>query len=314
METRLADIERVKLVDALRQRGVPCNDYITNIHTNPYDANKWAIETDGSVEVSDEFYEPVLTLANGRRIEMSDELRKQTIVAAVEVKSRILMTATNDSIAEIRAVVDVIRQTPSYCNVTTGLHCHVGQGPEGFDLRTLKNLIMTGALFEEQMSQLHPADRISNSYCAPPSECFEPKDQSPRAMFERIESFTSAKELIRWWHVHLDDRHLAEADPTATVCLEGWHAYNLLNLQGGRRKQTVEFRGAAGSLDPYAVVRWVLFTTGFMTWAQQRGKPYASIYEKARFIQNYGILDLLRDMGLPGLAAMYEGHTFIHQR
>ena len=303
IKKKLANNTRCNLVTAIRNAGIPCNDY-----QGAQDFQSWTVEDDGSISERGELNQALVTFSGGQQVVMTPQLREKWFLVSVEITSRIL-PASPDSMREIEALLTVLRREPTLVNETTGLHVHVGQGNSGFDLRTLKNLLFFGTMFEGHVANLHPIERLNNpGACLQPRMTFDPKERHPQAIFARLESFQSVADLVRWWHTERRDRANWRRDD---AMLDGHHAYNVLNLAPGMPKQTIEFRAAAGTLDPGAVVRWVMFVLNIVRIAQERGHPFVNAYNRLED-PNHGILDVMRDLNLGMISGLYEGHTFAH--
>ena len=309
-ETAIADQARRGIVAALRGVGIQTNNFEKD--GGKMDDNKWTVATDGSVTERGELYEgnSELILGSGRRIALTDDVRQRIYFANVEVKSRIL-PATMEALKELKLAVRTIQSLNTLVNESCGLHCHVGQGPHGFDLRTLKNFMLLTSLAEPLLLQIHPSHRLDNEFCIQQSVLFEPDERTPEAMYRRIEGFTSVMRLIKYMHTSPVDRRWILANPDFNGILVPYNAYNLMNLQAGMGRQTVEFRGAAGSLDDEAVLRWALFCINIMQKSQARGHPFNQALRRLAE-PGFGLFQLLQELEFDELALLYLGHTFEH--
>lgn len=218
------------------------------------DENGWVVSFDPSVK-------PV-SLGGDRQAECEAGIEWQ----GVEVVSKIL-TAGEESFKEVCNVSNLLNRTfRTEVNRSCGLHVHVGNGKEGFNLATLKNLVAALWVFDREIIRLHPRFRTASrsstacrSFCAGVLGRFPRKGELER----NLKSFYNAKTIRKL---------------TRLVGYSKYQAYNFLNLSAGRDawgvkdpepcKETVEFRQHEATLDGGRVERWARFCVGIVQWAK----------------------------------------------
>ena len=295
------------MINTLRNQGISCNSYRAS--RADFSTDRWTVDHDGSVQTQGELGadKPSITFANGETHYFREGDRERLFLHSVEVKSRIL-PANDNSLAEIEVALAVLRSFPTLVNWTCGFHVHIGQGLNGFDLRTLKNILTLGCVAQKQINELHSADRINRDYCQLPTMAFEPEDRTPDAMVEHIDRIPTVRAFIDFVHIERPDRATLIANPAK----ERFHAYNFMNLGPYAPYQTIEFRQADGTLDGPAARRWVLFVCALVLQAQLRPCAFTNAMWDVQNDPDLAVLDLLEALGMSDLATLYQGHTYNH--
>lgn len=138
-----------------------------------------------------------------------------------------------DGMLEIKVVCEALRECGTQVNRTCGLHVHHDAGDlTGKDLVWLQRMYIR---CETVIDGLHPQSRRGmNQYCQSVKGYQDPQDLGHKINKMSIE------DVLTYYHRY--DR------------------YGKLNLLAYRRHGTVEFRQAAGTIDPKKILNWVVFT------------------------------------------------------
>jgi hypothetical protein len=190
-------------------------------------------------------------------------------------------------------------------NESCGLHVHVGNGNDGFDLHTIRNLMAFLWCFEPVIDKLHPSFRLNNMWCK--------SIRTSSNLAQRVKSFndTNVDILKRIFEeTHIDElfAQMSENDSY------GKDAYNTRNLREARffkHKVTLEFRQHEGTLDGPRTIAWVQTVVGILEFAADcdRFCMAAFLMEHAEIEDRggklYEIEELLRDIGLEESATFY---------
>ncbi|MCJ1252821.1 hypothetical protein MMC24_000627 [Lignoscripta atroalba] len=291
---KLRRFVRLDIIHELRKHGFLVNDYHTPGH------HKWTVSSDGSVEPTQSELKPQIT--GDPREEKWPISCGALGYADIEVKSRV-MVISMDALVEVYSAIEVINSRfPTIVNDSTGLHVHVGNLDLGFPLQTVKNLITFVAVFEKQLNQLHPENRLTNDYCAQPSKSFSPGERTPLGIAQRVHSMTSIEELVQ----------LMGSEEDGTI--DHNKCYNVNNLQYGLQgKRTIEFRQHEGILDPLGVIKWIELTCALVGAAHHSdGKTFLGLVLEHSDNANLTIIDLLNGMNLVNLANHYQGRIHMH--
>ena len=305
LRSRESSAQRAKLVPVLRSAGLAVNNYGEPDYQNFPAYQKWTVEGDGSVQPDRSMLETMNPQwANGSRTLLTPDMRAALRYVDVEIVSPVL-TYGNAAFLEVgTAVKAIVSRFPVYVNESAGLHVHVGNQSFGFPLSTLKNLAMLVSCFENQFNQIHPAQRLTNEYCALPRWAFEHNERNPQKMAEIIGEIDSVSRF-QWWFC---------ADRGFRDVQNNWRAYNFGNaVMTTSKKKTIEFRQHRGSLDGQEIQRWILLTCNIVRIAHDTNE--GAILQMLRRYSNrtnFTILELLRAFGLQNVAMLYEGHVYHH--
>ncbi|MCJ1384521.1 hypothetical protein MMC17_007638 [Xylographa soralifera] len=273
----------------LAENHLPVNTFTEDDHPNDYD--KWTVKT--------EWLDPDFPDPNLRRVE-------------TEIVSRILVLEEK-SFEEVRLVLAILESFPGpykfYVNKLTGFHVHVGAQQEKFVLPWLKKFAQTVTAFEHEIESLHSDDRIQNQYATAPS-------QLPK-LLSREGPVISLAVL---------DEQKTFGNLQSTFAYDRYNAYNFKNLldpdsypsYATKRKQTIEFRQHAGSLDADTICNWIEFVCALIKYSFR-----ADHRENLVFLMNHlrdfpntahSIEDLMKKIGVPHLFAWYRDNNRISDR
>ena len=187
---------------------------------------------------------------------------------------------------------------------TTGLHVHVGDGTNGFNHSTVRNLIALLWGFEPQLQTLYPHHRRTQTWCMPlradTTYSWEHPRWSISSLLEDLFSprLGTVEALVREFQVCGGDRSAVEFsnldDPMVTV------------------KQTIEFRAHPGTLDGDEVVMWVKTVVGLVRWARDAdSNQLMSLMAYAEAGNNeFGVTFLLEKLELHEQAEFYRGRLY----
>ncbi|MCJ1364347.1 hypothetical protein MMC16_003457 [Acarospora aff. strigata] len=227
-----------------------------------------------------------------------DDPNPQMGYLGVELKSRIL-PVNHSSFQEVRQIVDIVTKNFKIMeNRSTGLHIHVGNGNRGYSVRCLQNLAEIVTIFEHQIHSLHPEDRLSSFWCAPPSKIFDCREDPFHAVAQ-IERIGSLMRFID--HMNQDSFRFV--------------AYNFLNLRNVRNTQTIEFRQHRGTMDADEIIAWAEFTTGIVEYCH--GVPpdrFMRLLLTFGADSEFSLLDLLQVIGKAHLISYYKRRLFDRER
>lgn len=161
-----------------------------------------------------------------------------------------------------------------------GLHVHVGQPSNAaFPIATLQHLAEIQAIYEEQISRLHPAyrrdqqDEIASNRQAFFVECPDPiertvKDDEGNLVTKLFEPLFKSLDAVR---AEIFDDVAAARDPyQKLVSIMGdrrAHIINWCHVNRSRGSRTVEFRQHAASIDETGIFWWVRFCLGLVRLA-----------------------------------------------
>ena len=271
---------------------------------------QYCVKFDGSVMDTGETSNPTLLLARGELANM-DQIRDRTVFTDVEINTRVLHFNI-ESLQEVSTAVEVVKRFPTWCNDTTGLHVHVGNGYDpalGFNLKTLKNFCHLVCTAAHQLNELHTSRRTTTNYAYQNFMQFAPEDRTPFRMARIIENFETVEELTNFMHLNRNDRDTSEENPISNHHM----AYNFMNLSIVGGKRTIEFRQHEGTLDEDMIWRWVFCVCTLIQLSSNTRNPYVHITAKVHD-PNYSIIDLFLDLGLQSLAQKYFPHVYFHDR
>jgi hypothetical protein len=226
------------------------------------------------------------------------------------------------------------------CNVnaSTGLHVHVGSGDAGFDIDTIRNLMIFLWTFEGQLDQLHPnrladtmhstcyyqsprresllANRLYTSPAPHSTEALLNEDPILTHLYEEWRKKIKRKISIREGLLEIAKCESVDEIVRLTADEYGEHmAVNLRFLMSGSAtsKRTIEFRQHEGCLDDEVVTNWVKVCVGLVVFAQDVDSDALLEFclDHARIEDNGGevfdVTELLKVIGLGEQADFYEG-------
>jgi hypothetical protein len=164
------------------------------------------------------------------------------------------------NLTEISQVCDILKSNfRVHTNQSCGLHVHIGNGNEGFDLPTLQKLAAFLWCFESQLNQIHPKHRLDSDWTI---------------ALER-------SELMKTLHHQREKRRKPGLDHIfGTLTINGLvglmktfdrGAY-FFGLQARPfpqpKKRTIEFRAHEGTLDGVRIGHWVRVCEGLVRYAR----------------------------------------------
>ncbi len=199
-------------------------------------------------------------------------------------------------------------------NESCGLHVHVGNGDDNFDLDTIRNLMAFLWCFEPAIDMLHPACRFNGIWCR--------SIRASSRFAERVRRFktTNVDILKRIFEESRGEELLKQMADANAGCKEAYFTGNLREgLFSGppRNKVTLEFRQHEGTLDGPRTVAWVQTVVGIFEFAAESDKFWmaAFLMEHAELEDGgeklYEIEDLLRDIGLKEPAEFYAARPHL---
>ena len=291
--------QRSEVAFALRSAGLAVNSR----SEKGYD--KWTVTSDGSVKPGPcDCTNMNPTWANGITDHLTPEQRAKLRYVNCEVVSPVLDWSSNqiNQMEDIIRAINVIKTFRAFCPQSSGLHVHLGNREDGFPLATVKKFAMLVHCFEDQMNQLHPADRLNNQYCVLPRFAFELHERSPRQMIDIIEKFETKAAVVDFMTSERMEPRLP------------WHyrAYNFGNIMEFS-KNTIEFRQHMGTLDPLTIKRWVSLAGELMLVAHKMdSKSLIRFILTSSKKADFTVLDLLRDLNLGSLADAYRNYIYHH--
>lgn len=299
-------LQRSKLIPVLRAAGIPVHD--AQDPSNPDEAQgyeKWAVLGDASVEPEAKHERDMaITWANGMTTTLTRAQRRVLRFTDVEITSRVLPYCLA-SFREIETVLStLISRFPVLVPDSAGLHVHIGNGSKGFPLHTLQNLTTLAACFENQLNEIHPADRLDNPYCYLPRWSFEPADRDLWKMAEILDGQESVGQLVNTWQL-----------ARGSLLSNHQRCYNLANLLYTGSKKTIEFRQHEGSLDFEVVQAWVLMVGALVSVAHEvDAAVFLNLILERGYEADFDVLGLLESLGLNVLAEFYKERLHRHPR
>ena len=275
-DDKLRIICRNKVIQILRDNG-----FQTYVYGSGKGDQQWTVEPDASIAIED-----------GRRDDGYLE-------CDVEISSPALRFCP-EALRRVKRLVAVLRgQFRVEVNTSCGFHVHIGNRRSGFPLQTLKHLCMLTAMFEHQLSSLHPADRVGNPTAKPPSALF--RGQNPWDTVAAVQDCRSRGQLIR----------LYASDGRG---LDRCFAYNLLPLVVEAHR-TIEFRQHKGTVHGAEMISWVQVAGGIVNAMHEIGtEGLTRLISACAFDRKFTVLDLFRRLKLDALCTFYLGRLHVHPR
>jgi hypothetical protein len=283
------------VAEKLRAAGLPSltsmdqKEEFLSVDSYPWSHGHWVVQTDSTIEFPPE-----------------DEEHDWW---KIEVKSPPFIFCKESLDAILLACRVLTSSFRTNVNKSCGLHVHVGNGNDGFEFDTLRNLMAFLWCFEPVIERLHPPYRLNNKWCK--------SIRTSSNIGKRVKRFNATNvDILKriFEETRLDElfRQMSEKDPY------GRDAYNTENLRFGmlgKEKVTLEFRQHEGTLDGPRAVAWVQTVVGIFEFAADCDK-----FEMAAFLiehaaledgegRVYEIEDLLRDIGLEEPAKFYSSRN-----
>jgi hypothetical protein len=246
----------------------------------------------------------------------------------------------DESLREVEKMCALLMNTYRISNNrTTGLHVHLGHGPNGYKLTDLKSIMAFLYTFEPQISSLHPKHRFNNGY----SQSLRWNSRGTLNLQEKYNRLP-----------HASDFALSILGcKTRKMCVKlgsprGFGRYSHYNIQGESEdklqmdmrdtKRTIEFRQHNGTMDGEEITMWVRTLVGILTFVES-GNPlaltdlmaYAWRAEKWEKVEDesenqrtkeigstfadeeFTIIDLCEYLGLAEQAAYYKDRWHKHK-
>lgn len=175
---------------------------------------------------------------------------------------------------DLRLASETLRQNYRIVlNGTMGLHCHVGQGAEGFSLQVCQNLFAFLWTFEPILSTLHTEARAKSMWAASLREStnlqnFLPYPKWPFDAVRLIFATTNKQQRPSASRTNL--AYLWARDEMGRAAKTAYYFGHLEDRQRptASSKKTIEFRGHAGTLDSDAVEHWAKVCIGIVDYCR----------------------------------------------
>ncbi|CAD6447426.1 c1e9adc6-5ed4-49c4-bd1f-30767350b634-CDS [Sclerotinia trifoliorum] len=244
----------------------------------PWMADKWIVGTDSSINCPDE------TIYDYHKIELKSPV----------------YYFSKGALEAVETVWEIIESTYKVViNDSMGLHVHVGNGVDAFDVPTLRNLWAILWSTEKWIETIHPPHRIDNAACLSFHYC-------SKLWFE-IGSLSSdpEDEVLDWI--------LKRAPPMVEAFLDTMKnadcAYNFTKLQKkyyeGSIMRTIEFRQHEATTDKERVTQWIRTCVGLVQASAATDPAKLDPYLR-RLIQRkreeVHVGDILENLGLESAA------------
>ena len=236
------------------------------------------------------------------------------------------------------AEVDERRSWRLFTNATCGLHVHIGNESRGIPLQTVKNALGIYIAFERELDTLHAIYRVGGATPTPPGYPFEPKAEENNcingmpppynhplsAQHARMVHDTPTGLRTNYYPFNSHEVNVVEAlrqySPAAHITLlqrasdlQALHTLqwtdghsctvNLDNLKPflsdeEQKTGTIEFRQAAGTLEPEVAVAWVDVLCKLVTYSHHvKPQAHASSINKRLASGRWDPVKLLQDLG-----------------
>lgn len=246
--------------------------------------DKWGIKEDGSIQAPDASY----------------------YYYPIELVSPPLYM-TEGSISDVRNVCETI---PSNFRVNSnqscGLHVHVGDGVNGFDLPTLKSLLAMLWIFEPQIETIHPQHRLESHFA---SGLYGNTYLSMLSMHGSQGKRLPGLDII--YAVDSINKLLELLSAVAVRRYRGAYNFAPQTRPFGEYdlKRTIEFRQHEATLDADRVENWIRVCEGIMRYA--KNTPFANVERFCRAnadrsIEKFTLRHFLVELGLRNQALYYE--------
>jgi hypothetical protein len=222
-----------------------------------------------------------------------------------------------DSLQAVRLACQVITgEFRVETNATTGLHVHVGDGADGYALKTVKKLMAFLWTFEPQIDQLHPKRRARIS------------DNEAHTWYESLRRgsiLCGRRSLDESFPMKVLDGlkiifDTGDIDDLNTLMSPAYNksAYKIEHLiYSDTIKRTVEFRQHEGTMHGTRVVEWIKTVVALVEWTMDiQTTALVEFLEEAADFEDrcwpeeekppYDIIDLFNDMGLVEQAIYWD--------
>jgi Putative amidoligase enzyme len=210
-------------------------------------------------------------------------------------------------------------------NSTCGLHVHIGVSDFGIPVHIVRKLIAFLYCFEPQINAIHPQHRHQLHYTLTLRN-----NTTLEAQYYRKEGRKMSSKLVIAWilsapslPVLIDGLQMSSGGTSAyymgnllppkllldTARITAWEGEQPVQW----KKRTIEFRQHEGTLDSDSVAAWVMTVAGLVEYAQNVDDTALEellaqhlALERNGNEGSYGIVQLLKDIGLENPAAFYE--------
>ncbi|KAK9796527.1 putative Amidoligase enzyme-domain-containing protein [Seiridium cardinale] len=277
------------MIQSLRDQGLDLNDYdedqavpvpppgappATRYSANSRDPiyHRWTLRWDSS-----------LSLTAGVDGHMAgtgvDPWIRTTCAMPLELISP-AMRATPESFQEVMRVVNLVKQQfKMHINPSCGMHVHVGMGPDRIGPAPLRRMACLIWTIDAIMNEIHPSHRHANNQCARNRQhCqlargmtaadamddvlsrFDPiQDISIDEGLDELKKCTTSGQIGRLMYLH----YMA----SAAYQFDSYYPLGRTDVEDEAKKPTIEFRQAAGSINPDWIARWIYICVRVCEWA-----------------------------------------------
>jgi len=186
---------------------------------------------------------------------------------------------TPEAFEQVKAVCEVLTNTYRVCcHQSAGLHVHVGQEKNGFPITILRNLMSTLFIFEDQIDEVHPKDRLNNKW----SRALRAYSELGKLILGGVSKEDALKLLFAANNPSTDPSALVDSPAArkALLTLVGWSgpkyttkklSYNTLNLLNNPdvddEKRTIEYRQHESTIDGLQIVNWAQLCVGIVEFS-----------------------------------------------
>ncbi len=203
-----------------------------------------------------------------------------------------LSPISQEAFTEIEDVLDKLSSISDLeliVDTSNGLHVHVGNENAGFPLQTLKSICILTAVFEAQLSSLHPPERVVNNlYVKQQSAVFAGKNSWEIAKV--IQLSQDAQELVGLWR-----KQNGELKENLTS--------NVLQVVSESGFGTIGFRQHKATMAIGEICKWVELTTALVRYAHEIPfEGLVCVIEDIAFDPKRDVTDLLHRLSLTDLA------------
>jgi hypothetical protein len=234
----------------------------------------------------------------------------------VEIKSPALYVCP-EAFERVAAVSELLSSKYRVCThqeTSAGLHVHVGKENNGVHIETLRNLLSTIWIFQDQIETVHPDHRLSNRWA--------PSLRTDSVLSEKINDESLTKEKVLELLLQAGDE---TSNPFRLINIaadrEGFLklfvaagggmrlAYNvngLFQLKDGR--STIEHRQHESIINIQRVVSWLKLCVGLVQFAYAVDFQVLGPFLEARLedtVEDFSILHVLKAIGLPAQMLFY---------
>lgn len=280
------------IADVLCNAGIPAFPYFrarrSKWQAGEWELGGWEVKTDESIRVNEDEDTPFFKWDPNSQDYMDAFNPYQHHI--IEIVSPVLRKGFTGNpllddadFEQVGRVANIIQtHFRAFCNRTTGLHVHVGNGlGRAFEISTMQKLMAFLWTFEPGIEKVHPPRRRDtgrkNAFCRPLRSQVHHQYtfRSSREMIDAIMSCTNIRQLgmllARWGNTNTGR----------------YGAYNIENLAhdfAWEMKKTMEFRQHAGTINPDKIKLWAKFCVQLVNYAMTAppNGMVAMCYEEAR--------------------------------